>query len=594
MNWSDNQGEEMQCCHCGECNKPRASFCKGCGMELRPTLQPVQAEARRANCQVILSRSLSSQELDRLWGVFEAVQGCGFFPHRVLWPDEDGDGGTLRQELPKRTVLLSEARAVPTTQVPTRGWLDLVSKLAPVIDDIHRSGCRLNSIGLSSVIVANDTHEFAGLCLPISLTFLDTPRTALPLAGIDCCFAAPEVQGYVDHPVGPSADVYSLAVLTYYLLTGVAPRDLMECNFCPVRDHPELGPSLRQCLEDALAIIPERRPQSARQFVKQLRKALVQDLCRPGPEVCWASLTDIGIGGRHNNEDACGVWIRCTADAHGRCLVGVAAVADGMGGSAFGERASSLCIDRLLDDSARDLRLLGGSLASPADWVTACRDWILRLNQEVIELGKKLSAPNDIGSTLTAVLFAGRRAFLLHAGDSHLYLFRAGSISRLTRSQTYAEQLHEEGQLTREEVETSIYRNVLTSYIGSPKCIPQVEELHLVAGDTLVLCTDGLMEGLTEEDICDLVVQLPPNEAVAEMVRRCKYQLQTAPSASDTPAGIPCSDNMTAVVVQILGEPTAEPIPRAAEDGDLPTEEPPTGSLGSTLKTQSAEGDTHA
>lgn len=593
MNRRDAQEEDTRCSHCGQCNEPRATFCDGCGMELRAAARPLQAAEGSGARQVLLSRSLSSQDLDRLWRAFEAVQGCGFFPRRVLWPEEDADGGALRQELPEGTVLLSQALAISATGEPARGWLDLVSRVAAAIDDVQRFGCRFNSLGLNSIIVANDTHEFAGLCLPISLTYLDTPRAEMSLAGIDCCFASPEMQGYVDHPAGPAADVYALAALTYYLLSGSVPRDLMECNFCPVRDHPDLGPSLRECLEDALAMIPERRPRSPGQFVERVRKALVQDLCRPGPEVSSAFLTDIGIGGRDNNEDSCGVWIRSAADAHGRCLVGVAAVADGMGGGAFGERASSLCIDRILDDSARDLRLLGGALASPANWVTACRDWLLRLNQEVIDLGSQLTAPNDVGSTLTAVMFTGHRAFLLHAGDSRLYLIRLGSISRLTRSQTYAEQLHEEGDLTREEVDASIYRNVLTSFIGSPKCVPQVEELHLAAGDTLVLCSDGLIEGLSERDLLDIAAQLPPNEAVAEMVNCCKRRMQTAPSELGAPAGIPCSDNMTVVVVQIPEKSTAEPHHGATVDEALPAEKP-SAATPVAPGTRPTEGDIHA
>lgn len=589
MNCGEVYEEDIRCGHCGQGNSPQATFCDGCGMALSPAAGQVQPVEGRRTRQVLLSRSLPSRHLDRLWSVFEAVQGCACFPPRVLWPDDGEIGGDLWQELPEGTFLLSDARAASPVGEPTQGWLDLVSRVAAAIDDVHRSGCRLNSFGFNSIIIAQDTQEFVGLCLPISLTFLETPRTEMASAGIDCCFASPEVQGYVDHPAGPAADIYALAVLTYYLLSGEAPRDLMGCNFWPVRDHPNLGPSLRECLEDALAVIPERRPRSGRQFIQRMRKALIQDLCRPGSELRCASLTDIGIGGRENNEDACGVWMRSATDAHGRCLVGVAAVADGMGGGAFGERASSLCIDRILDDTARDLQLLGGALASPTDWVTACRDWLLRLNQEVIDLGMHLNAPNDVGSTLTAVLFAGDRAFLLHAGDSRLYLLRSGGVCRLTRSQTYAEQLHEEGQLTREEVDASIHRNVLTSYVGTPKCAPQVEELHLAAGDTLVLCSDGLMEGLAEQDMHDLATSLPPNEATAEMVRCCKHQLQKAASESDVSASIPYSDNMTVVVVQI----PAERIPRAAEGGILPSEEPAAATL-STSDKRPIEGDTYA
>ncbi|GIW89998.1 MAG: hypothetical protein KatS3mg109_0430 [Pirellulaceae bacterium] len=593
MNPHDVRKEDTRCKNCGQANKPQADFCDECGMELRPAVQPVPPVDACVGRLVLLARSLSPRDLNRLRSAYEAVQGCVCFPQRILWPEQDEDDSTLWQELPEGTVILSEVRSTIPMGEPSRGWLELVSQVAIAIDQIHRFGYRLNSLGFNSIIVSQDTYEFVGLCLPISLTALDTPREEMTLVGLDCCFASPEVQGYTDHPIGPTADVYALATLTYYLLSGTAPRDLVECNFCPVKEHRALGPSMRRSLEDALAVTPACRPSSALQFVERVRKALVQDLCRPGPGLNSAFLTDIGIGGRDNNEDACGVWIHSAVDSHGSCLVGVAAVADGMGGGAFGERASSLCIDRIVDASASDLRLLGGALAFPADWVTACRDWMLRLNQEVIDLGKQLAAPNNVGSTLSAVLFAGHRAFLLHAGDSRLYLIRSGSICRLTRSQTYAEQLHQEGLLTEEEVDKSSYRHVLTSYIGSPKCAPHVQELHLVPGDRLVLCSDGLVEGLTEQDICHLASSFPPNEAVVEMVRLCKHRLRTTLSALADSESIPYSDNITVVVIQIFGEPRMEDNSGVDATQSL-SFEGTAGPLLETAQTRTVEGDMHA
>ena len=231
-------------------------------------------------------------------------------------------------------------------------------------------------------------------------------------------------------------------------------------------------------------------------------------------------------------------------------MVGVAAVADGMGGSAFGERASSLCIDRMLRDSDWNLEILGDALTVPAEWTVAFENWLLQLNHDMMQLGEQLAAPNDIGSTLTAVLFAGRRAFVLHAGDSRLYLLRQAQVSQLTHDQTYAEQMHSEGLLARGEIGTSIYRNVLTSYIGAPKLSPQVEELNLIAGDVLVLCSDGLMDGLNERDMHDLAVRLPPDEAVRELIRRSKLNLEDDSSDLENSEGIASSDNMTAIVIQ--------------------------------------------
>ncbi len=101
------------------------------------------------------------------------------------------------------------------------------------------------------------------------------------------------------------------------------------------------------------------------------------------------------------------------------------------------------------------------------------------------------------------------------------------------------------------------------------------------------------MEGLREDEMHDLAADLYPNEAVVEMVRRCKRCLQTAPSDPTAEPGIACSDNMTAIVVQIPEEPKVEQAPEAAEVGAVLPEEPASVSLDAP-NTQPAEGDPNA
>lgn len=551
MNLEEEQEGGLRCNRCGRVNEPQGVYCADCGMELesQPRLSIPKVEDRPR--RVVLCRSLLPEDLDRLWGAFERALHCDCFPERVLWPSDDDSGEGLYQELPEGTVLLSDVLSGDYRNKPVPGWLDLVSRLASTIDALHRCGCRLNSFGLNSLIVTEDNLDFVGLCLPMSLSFLDTPRSQMSPVGLDCCFASPELQGYVEYPPSSASDVYNLALLTYYLMVGESPKDLLACHFCPIAAHPELSPAVRACMEEALAMDPALRPQSAEEFVKRLRRSLVTDLCRChfGLQSAW--LSDVGIGGRENNEDACGIWIRSKTDPHGQCTIGVVAVADGMGGGAFGERASAYCIERLLEDTTDDLRILAGKLASPPEWADAIRSWVLQLNQQVIQLGEKLRTPHDIGSTLTALLLLGSRGFLLHVGDSRLYLVRGDEIVQLTSDQTYAEELYSHGQLNREEADKSIYRHVLTSFVGSPKCAPQVEELDLTGGDVFVLCTDGLTEGLPERDIFELSTTLPPEEAVVEMIRRCKHHLLSQPPEPEATANGPQSDNISVVVLRI-------------------------------------------
>jgi protein phosphatase len=158
-----------------------------------------------------------------------------------------------------------------------------------------------------------------------------------------------------------------------------------------------------------------------------------------------------------------------------------------------------------------------------------------------------------MGATLTALLFLGRRVYLVHAGDSRAYRFRDGRPARLTRDQTYAQELLDRGQLTPEAVGPSGYGSVLVSHIGTRRCAPQVECLDVRPGDWLVLCSDGLTEGLDEAAMAEVLRQAPPEGAARALVERALGRL-----ARDRAAG-PCSDNVTAVVVQVPGEPAGGP-----------------------------------
>jgi serine/threonine protein phosphatase PrpC len=118
-----------------------------------------------------------------------------------------------------------------------------------------------------------------------------------------------------------------------------------------------------------------------------------------------------------------------------------------------------------------------------------------------------------------------------------------------------------------------------------------VEELDLVPGDILVLCSDGLMEGLTEQEMHGLAVRLGPHEAVVEMVRRCKQCLQIALSDTGDRVGIPCSDNMTAVVVRIPDDALAR---TASPTGTTDAGEVTSPAFLDPLTSESSEGEPHA
>ena len=183
-------------------------------------------------------------------------------------------------------------------------------------------------------------------------------------------------------------------------------------------------------------------------------------------------------------------------------------VADGIGGHAAGEVASRMAISALI------------SLALELP------DWILRADEahageierrsrtRVQEVGAMLIARADsdpalagMGTTLTAVRSLGRDLMITHVGDSRAYLFRAGTLHRLTRDHTYAQLLVDVGQLAPGDVASSPHRHLLTNALGGSITDVQVDtdRLRLENGDRVLLCSDGLTDLVDDATITGIL-----------------------------------------------------------------------------------------
>jgi serine/threonine protein phosphatase PrpC len=529
------------CAVCGKPGEAADHFCDVCGAVL-PAGPP-------EGVTVSLS-GLDEGQWQRLRETVDHVRAQGFtrFAGELLWPETVES--VLIQKMPADAVPLPKVLAEPDDAL-CPGWqFALVAELADAVDSLRRAGGRLNSLSWDGIFFDKKRSVFAGLVVPLCLTRADAPAAAVPAAGVNGRFAAPELQGYADWPLGPAVDVYLLGLWSYYLLTRGRPCDLLRCGFAPVSPD-ELGPAARQAFADALCVSPAGRPDSAARFVGQLRRALVRDAGRDGFTFLASANSDVGLGGRVNNEDAYAAWVREEHAGGTRHSLGAFAVADGMGGSQCGERASACAVEGFLDEAGDGLPTLAGCLSDATRFPRCCRDWLLRLNDTVRELGRQLGAADDVGTTFTALLFVGRRAVLLHAGDSRAYLFRRGALGRLTEDQTYARALEKLDRLSPEEAAAGRYKNVLTSFLGTDHCEPQVEALAAEAGDRFLLCSDGLLEGLTDEEIAATLGESDPRRAAWALVERCRDNLAQPRRDGEETAGAPQSDNLTAVVVEV-------------------------------------------
>jgi protein phosphatase len=161
-----------------------------------------------------------------------------------------------------------------------------------------------------------------------------------------------------------------------------------------------------------------------------------------------------------------------------------------------------------------------------------------------------------MGTTLVAALLRGDRAVLAHVGDSPAFLVRARTARRLTQDHSWVAQAVARGHLDPEEADSHPYRHVLTRALGS---MPSVdvdvsEELTLEPGDVLVLCSDGLVRHVDEDELAQVVSDRPSQAAAAALV-----------DLANERGG---EDNITVIVCQVAADPDAATAPDADASPD--------------------------
>ncbi|NIC41189.1 Stp1/IreP family PP2C-type Ser/Thr phosphatase [Aquabacterium sp. A08] len=209
------------------------------------------------------------------------------------------------------------------------------------------------------------------------------------------------------------------------------------------------------------------------------------------------SLSDRGRV-RANNEDAVAV---------DRDL-GLAVLADGMGGYNAGEVASALATAEV----QRQLRaaLPRGSNA-PREVRRALQHSVEAANLAIYEAA--LSRPDwrGMATTLVVALFGGARLTVGHVGDSRLYRLRQGQLALLTRDHSLLQEQIDAGLLSPDMARVAQYKNLVTRAVGvEPLVALELSEHVVQAGDTYLLCSDGLNDMLSDGEIAQILTHAPP------------------------------------------------------------------------------------
>lgn len=213
---------------------------------------------------------------------------------------------------------------------------------------------------------------------------------------------------------------------------------------------------------------------------------------------------------------------------------GLIAVADGIGGLPAGEVASEIAIRAL---AVLDSEPLGESV------MDALRAAVDDANRLIGEAVSAVPGREGMGTTLTAMLFQGDRAILVHVGDSRAYLLRNGNLTQLSRDDTYVQALVDRGAITAEEAVRHPHRSVVTQALQGDEINPSCTVMRVRAGDRFLLCSDGLTDVIDDAMI---------GAALRECADLDECTGRLIKSALD--AGGP--DNVTVIVAEVQAEPT--------------------------------------
>ena len=215
-------------------------------------------------------------------------------------------------------------------------------------------------------------------------------------------------------------------------------------------------------------------------------------------------------------------------------------VADGMGGAASGELASSLATETVLEHLQQ--KWADHPSTDPIAFASELRAALEATNSRIHRYAVEHPENRGMGTTSTVAGLLGNRLYLAQVGDSRAYLVREGKARQITKDQSLVQKLIEAGEITPEEAETSERRNIILQALG-PETSVKVDLTHqeLRRGDTLVLCSDGLSGQVTAAEIARVVNEEP------DLVDVCKMLIDLANAAGGP-------DNITVVAARFEGE----------------------------------------
>ncbi|MBS3982330.1 MAG: Stp1/IreP family PP2C-type Ser/Thr phosphatase [Dethiobacter sp.] len=212
---------------------------------------------------------------------------------------------------------------------------------------------------------------------------------------------------------------------------------------------------------------------------------------------------------RENNEDNYLIWQEGA--------LSLFAVADGMGGHAAGEVASTLAMETVKQSLLEQRLTLLEKVAEGCTIEPYLVEILTAANSKILLAGGNRTECVGMGTTLTLLLAVSGQAWVGHIGDSRAYLLRQGRLEMLTEDHTLVSQLARSGQIGEEEMRSHPQRHILTQALGTEHAPSfDVQKFLLEAGDFLLLCTDGLYGLVDDEELLREIQASDPPEDILE------------------------------------------------------------------------------
>ena len=233
-------------------------------------------------------------------------------------------------------------------------------------------------------------------------------------------------------------------------------------------------------------------------------------------------LTDIGYKRKHN-EDA----FFCDVSS------GLFLVADGMGGRAAGETASK-AVTTIFPIMLQEM-LESFQNPTPDIILTTLSKIFCQLSHDLYQQSQEIPEVRGLGSTAALLFIRDSRAYIAYAGDSRIYLLRDHQLLQVSEDQTVAAALVRTGHLSPNEAESHPLRHALEEYIGKEgELHPGLWQKTLRPGDRWLLCSDGLTKGVSDRELCKLLLQYssPEGKTCSRLLIR---NIQPAQISQPTP-----------------------------------------------------------